>query len=819
MMRSTARLRTLGLALLLAVCAGLGGLAGKSAPAPPAAAPAASPVPPPRVNPPKPFPAAGPEWKEVDRLVDEQKMQAALDAATKLREAAQKRGDTANWARGLIREVQLRMSLHGYETAVRFLREQPWPQEPFAQALLQLFYAQALTVYQQGYNWEIARREEVVSTAVPDLKLWTREQIYLEAQKAFLAAWRHRVEWGTAPVDVAKEFIAPNDYPPGVRGTLRDAVSYLFAQLLADSSFWEPAQSNDLYRLPLDELIDGRVGAADAVVADAAQHPLVKLAAVLGDLEAWHREGARAEAAFEARRQRLAHLHDQLTLADDQQRLRTALEAALQALGDRHPWWSMGMATLADWVRAGSERQALVEARKIALAGAAKHPDSVGGRICRRTVAEIEAPDYSLTAMVSDSPDRRSLQVTHRNLGKLYLRAYVVDLDERLRTSDDQNLLPAWREVEQLLASGHLAAHWSVDLPATLDYRDHRTFVTPPLTGPAIYVVVASTRPDFAQPHNRRAAVDMAVGDLVLLSRPTGDGYAVRVLSGASGRPVAGAAVELWRFDWNQGHHREQRLTTGTEGDARLRWSDDSSPHFLLARQGKDVAFDREYLYPSRETPEQERTAALLYTDRSVYRPGQEVQWKAVAYQGRDARFHTYVGQGMTVELVDANGQVVASQAVTTNRFGSAAGAFTVPPGKLLGRWALRSSLGGSAAVQIEEYKRPTFEVTLKDPTEALRLNRPARLPGEARYYFGLPVTAGAVRWQVARQPVYPDWWWWWFGGGQTQPQVIAAGNAEVDAEGAFHVPFTPAADEREASTSGMSYRYLVTADVTDEGG
>src|SRR6185503_6527831 len=235
------------------------------------------------------FPAPSAAWKEVDRLQNEQKMQAALEAATNIREEAQKRGDDPEWARGLIRETQLRMSLHGYETAVRTLRETAWPDDPLPHALLDLFYAQALVVYQRSYGWEIAQREEVVSTAVTDLKQWTREQIYLEAQKAFLDAWKGRAAWGDAPVAVVSEFVAPNDYPKGIRDTLRDATSYLFAQLLADSSLWEPAQSNELYRLPLDKLIGSDPGkeGAEAPVADPAIHPLVKLAAVLGDLEAW----------------------------------------------------------------------------------------------------------------------------------------------------------------------------------------------------------------------------------------------------------------------------------------------------------------------------------------------------------------------------------------------------------------------------------------------------------------------------------------------------------------------------------------------------
>jgi len=94
-----------------------------------------------------------------------------------------------------------------------------------------------------------------------------------------------------------------------------------------------------------------------------------------------------------------------------------------------------------------------------------------------------------------------------------------------------------------------------------------------------------------------------------------------------------------------------------------------------------------------------------------------------------------------------------ASRTVSTNDFGSASGEFVVPAGRILGGWRVESSLGPAFAfVRVEEYKRPTFEVTIQDPREPLRLNRPAALLGEARYYFGLPVSSGTARWRVARK-------------------------------------------------------------------
>ncbi len=153
----------------------------------------------------------------------------------------------------------------------------------------------------------------------------------------------------------------------------------------------------------------------------------------------------------------------------------------------------------------------------------------------------------------------------------------------------------------------------------------------------------------------------------------------------------------------------------------------------------------------------------------------------------------------MSVTLLDANGQTVESKTVTTNAYGSAAGEFALPAGRALGAWHVRCDWGGAASIRVEEYKRPTFEATLPESKEALRLNRLATFHGEARYYFGLPVTNGSVAWRVTRETEYPWWWWWgWLGGGRPAgAETVATGKAALGADGTFTVTFTPKADER----------------------
>src|SRR5688572_13908208 len=139
------------------------------------------------------------KWQEIDRLISEQKFEAALQEVEKLRIAAQKNGNTDEWTRTLIKEVQLRTGMHGYETAVRFLKDQPWPDANLHRAALNLFYARALVIYYQGYSWEINQREKVSTNNVVDLKAWTRDQIYAEAQKAYTEVWKQRVVLGGEP--------------------------------------------------------------------------------------------------------------------------------------------------------------------------------------------------------------------------------------------------------------------------------------------------------------------------------------------------------------------------------------------------------------------------------------------------------------------------------------------------------------------------------------------------------------------------------------------------------------------------------------------
>ncbi len=772
---------------------------------------------------------AGPAWKDFDQAVKEQKFEKASKEVEKILARARDSGDSENVTRGIIRWVQLRIALHGYETAVRFFREQQWPQDLLSSSVLHLFYAHTLQTYARAYSWEIRKRVKVASKHKVDLKKWTMREIYAEAQKAYDVVWAHRKQLGDLPIGHLGEFVTANDYPKRIRGTLRDALSYSRVGLLSDTNGWRPEQLNEKFKLDLDQLIGPpqrqavKGKPAKVQVSDPQAHPLMRIALILSDLEAWNRSEKRPEAALEARLARLRTLHSNFSDASSRKAIRDDLVGALELIEDK-PWWSMGMHQLSLFEAARRDTwDNKIRSRRVAAKCAEGHPNSIGAQRCRHQIASIEAPNYSLSGMASDAPDRQSVAVSYRNIDRMYFRAYPIDLEARIRAAKDYNLYPNGRALRALVDTKPAFA-WDVGLTPTTDFKSHQHFVTPPIKAPGAYVIVGSMRKDFSARANQVRALFQAVGDLVILSHHRDDAVTVRVLSGASGKPVKGAKVQLYEYNWRKGHQPVAAKTTNANGEAlftyqpKKRWTN----YFLFARKGAHVAIDPSYLRLRKRTPTKERLAALLYTDRSIYRPLQRLHYKTIVYSGerRKANYRTAPNSTVKIVLKDANRQTVATQEVTTNAFGTASGTFDLPAGRLLGRWQLSASVGGAASLRVEEYKRPTFEVTFKSPTKGLRLNKKATFNGEARYYFGLPVTRGKVKWTATRRAIYP--WWWWYGGygGGARTQTVGFGTTRLKADGTFEVVFTPEADEQLAKTSkDIAYQYNLNVDVTDEGG
>ena len=757
--------------------------------------------------------------QDIDTLISNQKYAEALKRVQEKIEDSKSSKKDREWAKLIVKEAMLKIGLHGYETAVKELRAREWPKDPVAHAMVSLVYARSLQIYGQSYSWEIRKREKVSGKESFDLKTMTMGEIYQEAFAGFEKAWKIREALGKLKRNELPEIITPNNYPEDVRGTLRDTLTYIVAAFLNDTSGWSPEESNSTYALDANDLLEK---SQKFNLTDTKVHPFRKMAFVLNDLNQWHESKGRSEAALEAKLELYRHMWQQLTSLSAKKKIRESLEKTI-ARQKSNKWVSMAYATIADFLRSESEEP---KALAMAKTGASLFPKSPGASKCRDIVNDIELPSLALEGMNIDMGPRRSLGVNYKNLEKVYFRSFKIDFKSFIRSTKDYSLRPGWRELEPYLKNAP-SYKWETDLPTTTDYKQHRNFVTPPQHKPGLYAIMVSNKPSFTE--GVIHGVQMFMSDFVFeVERNTEkQEFVVHVMKGSNGEPVKDAGVSLYTADYQNGHKLRSDERTDVEGKAtftaRTFLNTNNSFFFVVEKDGHVVASkNADSMYASGEG-NTGVTNAFIYTDRSIYRPDQKILWKIVAYRGdnKDKSYQVDAGQVVTVQLHDANYEIIQKTELKTNRFGSASGEFKIPKGKLLGNWSITSTHGGSVSMRVEEYKRPTFLVEFDEKMAELRLNKDAVIKGKAKYYFGMPLTKGNAKWTVHRQAVLPWWCFWgrWNWGSLQNNEMVATGITPLNDEGSFEVKFKPTSNEDVSDIKDIVYNYQVKADVTDEGG
>lgn len=755
-------------------------------------------------------------WREPAELIAAGRFAAADTLVQRILEQAIAANDVDTWTRALIERRTLGTVLGAPETAILRLRATPWPDDDLSRAVLELHYAQSLVEYLRLHSYELRSRPRVATGDSLALESWDHTRLVREIDRSLLRAWQRREALGRLAPESWHGYIETNTYPDGIRSTLRDVVTYRWARQLFDTSLWSPEASEEARRLDLEELLSlARADSAglDAAVADSTTHPLRRLGLLMVDLRAWHAASGRAGGALEAELSHLRSLRAAVDRPGAWRRMREHLEEILANTDAAEPWWSQGQAQLAEFLVREERPDGHILARAACARGAARHPDSVGGRFCASLLEQIERPEWRLEAMGADAPERRTIAIIHRNLPRLYFRAWRHD------PGKDWPQSTPWLNPKDL--DKHIDRHapdlaWEVELPPTPDYRDHRTWTGLPACAPGEYAVVASTGPGFKGGSDRMYVQEILVSNLVVTAQPLEGGLEVLVRYADSGLPVEGASIAAAAAGTAAPDSPRLTACTGTDGSARLGAELEGGLQLRVSHEGHLARLY--HVWCPRPSPGTARLRTFVYTDRAAYRPGQTVHWKVVAYATEDRLMgmRAATRQAVTVRLRDANGRVVTAATDTTNDFGSTSGSFALPKDRLLGDWHLEVEPDGRAFFRVEEYKRPTFDVALLDPATPPRPGRPAHLEGQARYLHGRPVSGGRVQWNLRRNTQV---WRGWGGHASGGGAVYASGAATTDADGAFVLAFVPAAIPETEGGQPHLDSYHLHVDVTDPGG
>jgi hypothetical protein len=266
---------------------------------------------------------------------------------------------------------------------------------------------------------------------------------------------------------------------------------------------------------------------------------------------------------------------------------------------------------------------------------------------------------------------------------------------------------------------------------------------------------------------------------------------------------------------------KEVTLDLDAKGEAIYTYEKNNRPELVYVYTAEDKAYPEQngYTYYYRDNVVQGNTQVAILTDRSIYRPGQTVKAKMVAYQTRGHGVARVVaGSRLKVRLRDANYKDLESKDVVTDEFGSASAEFVLPTVCLTGEFSLYTE-GGSTSFSVEEYKRPTFKVEFDPITEKYDWGDTLDVKGMVKSFAGVPVQGANAKYRVVRRSA----WHWWYRPANSSPDTeLLTGEAVTDDAGEFKVP-VPLVKEilttEELGNGGKFYVFDVLVDVTDMSG
>lgn len=414
---------------------------------------------------------------------------------------------------------------------------------------------------------------------------------------------------------------------------------------------------------------------------------------------------------------------------------------------------------------------------------------------------------------------------------------------------------------------GEKVATWDLDLKPRPNHVDERITVTTPIHRPGAYLVTAKMA------GGNVSRIIVWIADTAILRKNVDGKTLYYVADAVNGTPVAKMDVEF--FGWrqvqvapNKNEYRVETIsfTATTDDDGQIFLGADKLPQdrqwLVIARKagagwgGADrfayFGFTHHWVGRSYD-PEYHQTRVYMISDRPVYRPQQNVQFK---FWVRHAKYDQpdvsdFAKRQFTVQIHNPKGEKVFEKNYSSDEYAGLAGEWTVPQGATLGVYQVHLVNHGAGSFRVEEYKKPEFEVKVEAPKEPVQLGEKITATIQAKYYFGAPVTTARVKYKVLRNNYssnwYPmgawDWmygkgyWWfapdcmwypgwdewcgcrrpypWWYGPRQDPPEIVLENEVPIGPDGTVPVVIdTLPAKELHGN---QDHQYSITAEVVDE--
>jgi hypothetical protein len=404
-----------------------------------------------------------------------------------------------------------------------------------------------------------------------------------------------------------------------------------------------------------------------------------------------------------------------------------------------------------------------------------------------------------------DARQPARLFVAHRNVDRLDLQLYRLDLDTYFRALDDWwNFIPA----------GDLVREWSVDVTTpknetkytAVDLVEDRGNLAPGL----YWLDVRAPGVEYDYWSHRHVLV---VSDINLTLKTTSNEALVWATDLSTGAPVSGLSLTLRDY---RGAYTA-RGVTDADGLARFEISSQyygyhvyADQPFTLASQDWSAGISV-WEFGFEGSYEEAGYRTYIYTDREIYRPDQTVYFRGLIRAEDDVAYTLPTLRNVRVRIYDANYEELFNQELALDEYGAFHGELQLSAGASLGYYRIQAEtvdLYSEAIFQVAAYRAPEFEVSVTPDAAEILQGQATHATVDVSYFFGGPVADAQVEWNVLAEsytfePLQfgrysfrdtDDPWvcwdcWWWQPPMSAEPILSGSGQTGSDGKLVIELP------------------------------
>ena len=432
----------------------------------------------------------------------------------------------------------------------------------------------------------------------------------------------------------------------------------------------------------------------------------------------------------------------------------------------------------------------------------AKYPNDVlVTSRCIEILDFIYATDLSVKLNPVQLPDENiPLVLRYRNADHIYLKLVKIDKTDKLNKTKKK---PAFFENR-------------IDLPAENDFNPHSTLVSLPPLPRGRYHLFVSTRNNFLTDKNV-LGVYFQVSDLGYFIDDNKD--IITTVSRKTGKPLSDVTVCISKERRYGGY--DIRIKRKSDKHGRLKkpsvWSSSNKIEELYCNG--DTLFNTRGYYYSWHQPNHFRLEMKIFTDRSIYRPGQTVHFHGVVVEIHNNETVPKANIKEEIVFYDSNGKEIDRMEVCSDEYGSFNSSFEIPTDLLNGIFSIGTDwYSDFCEIQVEEYKRPTFEINFEKPKEQYKIGQTITLNGDVSAFAGFGLDNVECQYIVKRKTSFP-----WQSTGQSYPYVEdsqeAQGDFKTDSEGKFSLDIELKPAEKIKPEQQPLFTFEIEVKATDAQG